>query len=330
MGGNALSVKTRRYEAEEYFALSRNVSTKFGLLNKVARCNIIPAYHNKQSFGDLDIIYSTYDDEPLSIFDIKSIFTVQQIIKNGSVISFDHKEFQVDLIHSKKSCYNYGLAYYSYNDLGNIGCGKLVKHFGLKHGHDGLFLPLYGEHGNKFDEILLTENHDKTLDLVALCTDKFEKGFDELNDIFEYVASSPYYNPKHYLLENVNSAGRMRDKKRETYRKFLEFGKTWKGATIESNPDKSSYLRYILDTFPEALEAYQNAIMKRCLGMVAKQKFNADMVKEWTGLEGEKLGNFMKMLKSDFDLEHTQLVLSTPEKIKSVVMKHFSWYNSVL
>ena len=325
MGGNALTVPTRRYSAQEYGRIALDVVNKlaFKLGVKIDECDAIPAYHNKESFGDLDIIYSTRDDEPLSVAEVQQVFNAQQIIKNGSVVSFDYKEFQVDLIHSKKSCYDYGLSYYSYNDLGNIGCGKLVKHFGLKHGHDGLFLPLYDEFGNKFASILLTENHDDTLKLVGLDVNTFRKGFAELNDIFEYVASSPYYNPKYYLLENVNSAARMRDKKREVYREFLEFGKNWVGETIESHEDKSLYTESLLERFPNALEAYRSAIRDKCLDTVAKSKFNGDMVSALTGLQDKELGNLMQILKQDFRLKKEQVVLLPEQKIKSIILEKF-------
>jgi len=162
---------------------------------------------------------------------------------NGGVTSFDYKGFQIDLIHTTHEKFDYALSYFSWNDCGNL-VGKLAHRFGLKHGHDGLFLSLHDGH-NKFGSILLTENHDDTLKFLGLDVKKFKNGFDNLEEIFAFVAASPNYSPDWYLLENITSAGRIRDKKRDTYRKFLEFGAAYTGPRAAKIVNKNDCLDLI-------------------------------------------------------------------------------------
>ena len=183
---------------------------------------VIPSYNDKKSFGDMDIIYATYNDVPLEVEVFIELFKPKEIVRNSNVISLEYKEFQIDFIHSPKEEYDYALSYFSYNDISNL-IGKLSRRFGLKHGHNGLRLPLR-DGDNMIGEITLTLDHNRTLAFLGLDVEQFNKGFDNLDEIFSFVAASPHYNPDDYKLENISSAGRVRDKKRETYQKFLKFG----------------------------------------------------------------------------------------------------------
>ena len=110
MGGNALkNTKTRRYQADEYFALAKEVRDKllwgyrgwegkgFGRVNQV---EVIEAYRSKESFGDMDVLYTTLSGDSVDANFIQDTFSPNEIVRNGNVISFDYKELQIDLIHS--------------------------------------------------------------------------------------------------------------------------------------------------------------------------------------------------------------------------------------
>ena len=138
------------------------------------------------------------------------------------------------------------------NDAGNL-CGKLFHKFGLKHGHKGLVLPLR-DGDNHFEDVHLTFNHDDALKFVELDPEKYNAGFDSLDALFKYVASSPYYSPEFYKLENLNTIAKVRDRKRTTYNKFLEFGERYTGPIYtEFNKDKSVYLERIFDAFSSCI-----------------------------------------------------------------------------
>ena len=61
MGGNALkNTETRRYSEDEYFAIQPKIFNKLMLIEQGSSCYLIPAYCSKTSFGDMDILYTTY------------------------------------------------------------------------------------------------------------------------------------------------------------------------------------------------------------------------------------------------------------------------------
>lgn len=125
MGGNAIKT-SRRHSAAEYHEKVKllllqltNLFTQTG--SKYESYFVAPAVQNKESFGDVDIIYTTTSDSPFSIGDIiKDFFSTgedfspEKIFHNGEVISFDFKSLQVDLIHVKKSYREYAECYFSH------------------------------------------------------------------------------------------------------------------------------------------------------------------------------------------------------------------------
>lgn len=319
MGGNALkTVSTRRYSADEYFKLTPKVINIITLLEDVMRVEIIPAYNFKESFGDCDVLYTTYTGQPIDAAILADAFKSTETVRNSEVTSLDFHEFQIDLIYIQPDCFDYGMSYFKFNDCGNL-VGKLAHQYGLKHGHKGLVLPLRNK-DNKFSEVLLTQDHTETLKFLGLSIEAFNRGFDTLGDIFEFIAASPIYSPDLYLLENLNSIAKIRDRKRDTYRKFLEFGCSYTGPRSTKIVDKSECLETIFKFFPKALPIYNSEMAKIALIQVAKEKFNGDIVSEWTGLTDIRLGKFMKILRSDFYFTNEVICYLTTEQIRNRVM----------
>ncbi len=320
MGGNALPLaKTRRYEAVEYFELWKEIYLKIKVDHRVrGDFDLIPAYHEKESFGDMDILYTG----DISKQFIQNVFEPTQIVVNGDVTSFDYKELQIDLIKTTPQLFLYALGYYSYNDLGNL-VGKLTRRLGCKHGHNGLYLPV--RDGDRLiGEILLTTDIFQTYWLVELDTETYNPGWGFANheEIFNFVASSPFYDPELYKLENLNHTAKVRDKKRETYRKFLEFGERWTGPKNEVNPDKAFYLNRVLSFFGKHQE-FDQLMQAYAMKKLASETFNGEKVQDWTGLVGKDLGHLMAFMKKDQELEPAKVVYFGESRVKKHVMKRF-------
>lgn len=327
MGGSALkNTQTRRYDLDEYLRIANLVTVKLSSLDNVHRVNMIPHIRDKQTFGDLDVLYTTWSDVAVRRDSIQRMFSPNEIVKNGDVISFNVEELQVDAIHSLYGASNYALKYFSWNDAGNL-CGKLFHKFGLKHGHKGLVLPLR-DGDNCFEDVHLTFNHDDALKFVELDPEKYNAGFDSLDDLFKYVASSPYYSPEFYKLENLNTIAKVRDRKRTTYNKFLEFGERYTGPIYtEFNKDKCVYLQRIFDAFPHAYAKFEEANARLATQKFLKQKFNGNLVKELTGLSGKTLGAFMQHLREQFDFKDSVLLYLPEATIRKNVLDIFETFN---
>jgi len=327
MGGNALkNTNTRRYELDEYMYIANLVTVKLSSLDSVYTAYPIPHVREKKTFGDLDILYTTWNDVAVRRDSIQRMFAPNEIVKNGDVISFNVEELQVDAIHSLFSSSNYALRYFSWNDAGNL-IGRIMHRFGLKHGHKGLVLPLR-DSDNHFEDVHLTFNHDDALKFIGLDPSIYNNGFDTFDDLFKYVASSPYYNPEFYKLENLNTIAKTRDRKRSTYNKFLAFGEQYTGPVYtEFKEDKSVYLQKIFDAFPHAYEQFEQANARLATQKFLKQKFNGDLVKELTGLSGKALGVFMKHLREQFEFKDSVLLYLPEATIRKNVLDMFEAFN---
>ncbi len=337
MGGNALkTTKTRRYQADEYFALANEVGDKllwgyrgcedkgFGRVNQV---EVIEAYRSKESFGDMDVLYTTLSGDPVDANFIQDTFSPNEIVRNGSVISFDYKELQIDLIHSPVESFEYASCYFRFNDLGNL-VGRIAKAFNVKHGHRGLTLPLR-DGDQQFAEIVLTTDHSKALRFMGLDSDRFQEGFEDLREIFDFVTASHYFDPESYKLENLNTIAKTRDRKRPTYNAFLEHTKDWKGPTW-TNPhtlDKKMWIPFILDQFPGARPDFDRAMEKLVFQQFIKTKFNGTLVSEITGLVGKELGHFMHYLRTTTNLEHQHYIaMLSDQKIRDLIKLNFDLF----
>lgn len=330
MGGNALkNVVTRRYERDEYFFLEELVMKKLrDHYSPEKRIVPIRAYNNKESFGDMDILIEGDYTAENFIGTIQSIFEPKQIYKNSNCISFEYKEFQIDLIVTPTEEFDTSYNYFNYNDLGNL-CGRIAHSMGLKLGHDGLSYNWRIDTYQFKNVVLLTDWND-ILPVLGLDPEVYNRGFDELEDIFKFVVSSQFFNKDIFLLHNRNHTSRVRDAKRKTYMEFLDWIEVDGNAVNnyskkENKDDWLEYLFVMIDGF-QTIYGIVNREWEDATAV--KAKFNGDIVRGYTGLEGKDLGIFMKYMKDcSFPLSDDKWILfSTPEQIKEHILFWFKCF----
>ena len=296
MGGNALNnTKTRRYSANEYYAITDTIMEKFKAEFPDLRMQDVKAYRSKESFGDLDIVIEdrNLDRKPIEKFLNEN--NVTDIVKNGPVWSVGWNDFQVDLIFQPE--YEFSLSYFSWNDLGNL-TGRISRSLGFKFGHNGLWYTLR-EGGNKIDDLLITNDFNKALSFLGFDAKRHSQGFEDTQEIFQYVVNNEYFSIKPFLLEKRSNRDRTRDKKRATYVSFLDF--IQENETIEIVIDKNAQLIRARECFPEFSNKLDLAIKNHETKKIVKTKFNGAFVSEITGLTGKDLGLFMGDFKNNFE-----------------------------
>lgn len=309
MGGNALkNCVTRRYEAKEYYKLEEEVCR---ILRKTFMRSFTPitSYHLKESFGDMDIIVR---GDPYDMADmetrLKEVFQSKGIVKNGNVVSFEYKEFQIDLIFTPDDDVETSLYYFAYNDLGNL-VGRLAHMMGMKLGHDGLSYNWRLDDTKHFKNVIVLKDWSEILPVLGLSWERYAEGFDTIEDIFKFVASSKFFNKDIYLLQNRNHTARVRDKKRKTYMEFLKWletyeenveqtmWKNWSKTNLNQDNSKSFWLSHLFLQIPH-FETIYNEVQKEWVeAQEFKRRFNGHLVSEWTGLKDKELGSFMKRLR---------------------------------
>jgi hypothetical protein len=174
-------------------------------------------------------------------------------------------------------------------------------------------------------ELLITRDWD-----YAISLGKFPEyngdNFNNLQDIFDNVIQSPYFNKDIFLLENRNHISRTRDRKRISYMLFLQYIKykdnlphfDWE------NTNKQEFLTKCLIDFPEFNKEYNKTLADFYYHEELHKKYNGNLVREWVGLEGKELGNFIKSIKSSISNEFIEK--NTTEDIIILVKKLYTDY----
>lgn len=305
MGGKALkTLQSIRLNQNEFYTLQSEVLEKLKSLNR----EILPikSYLNKKDFGDLDILVAKPkpDFKELKNF-LELEFNSKEVVNNNSIVSFEFKNFQVDLIFESLENIEIAEFYFSYNDLNNL-IGKIAHAFGLKFGFTGLYYPLRTKHGNLSEEVLLTKNPQRIYSFLKYDFNTYLKGFYELEDIFSFVSSSYYFNPNKYLTEKEDKSAidKTREKKRKTYIQFL----AWLENNIkkeknyfEFNSNKEVYLDFIANYFSEVdlPSKIKNFKKEQALQEEVTRKFNGKVVMSLIpSLNGKELGEFIINFKN--------------------------------
>lgn len=332
MGGNALkNCETRRLQKAEYLVLVERVindlKNELSEPNWDRRVKNIPYYTSKEDFGDADILIDScmlpadWVDRMVKKWDSKETYS------NGDCVSFEVDGFQVDVIKSPSQEYEFAYNYFSYNDLGNL-IGRMAKKLGLKYGHDGLWY-VFRDGDQVVENILISYDPKRVYEILGL---EYRKDFDTLEDIFEFVSSSWYFNPDIYLFENLNHISRIRDRKRKTYNAFLQWceqNKSQFDTTFKFNEDKNAYLPYLFEFFKQEgfRDKWMAAKCKMLLQRDNRDKYSGEDVIKITGLTGKELGAFMTLLRT---LWHKDFVtVNSKEAIMMKVAKQYEMWKDV-
>jgi hypothetical protein len=292
MGGNAIK-ESKRVTTDE---LNHLIPEVIGIIRSVSNpgCKVtpIPSYSKKADHGDLDILVSR-DATWFNWHDaIKDALGSAHMVRNGPVTSYLFKDtLQVDVIVAPEDEFDFSLNYFSYNDLGNL-IGRVAHRHGLKFGHNGLFYVLRDD-TKLLGEILISRDFFRVIHLLGFAPHTFKDMFSTLEDIFEYVASSLYFEKEMYPLEHRSHTARTRDAKRATYQKFLKW--------IDETRPPDGPLAGRGEMIHDFIEEYCPHV-KMCInGLLhanerskeAKLKLNGELVSQWTGYTGKPLGELM-------------------------------------
>lgn len=287
----------------------------------------IPSYRAKDNFGDCDLL-TTATDEAFEK-SLSKDFALLGKKKNGGVTSYALKysnfpPFQFDLIKAKEESYKFHYNYLSYNDLGNL-IGRVAAAFGFKFAHDGLYILAWyshkgeersvdrvkeegktNEHAEYKMEKLFISNFDQALEFLGFDSLRFAQGFNTIDDILDFVASSKYFCKDFFLFENRNHDQRKRDVKRPTYTKALEYFNTLT-ETKSRDEVTRAFKANVATKYPSIInikramrkEVKKKYVLSRRLSSrrvvwLYKRLFSKQ-------LEGVALGNMMKFLNNNCD-----------------------------
>lgn len=167
----------------------------------------------------------------------------------------------------------------------------------IKYGFNGLVAAVYSiDSSRKLSEVTISTDSNKIFKFLGYDYEEYSKGFDTLDEIFNWTVQSKYFTIDSFLMDNLNAVDRKRNKKRKTYQEFL----TWANENSISsnytfNKDKDSYIDMIDEFFPEANFKEQLEILRKrdAENKLISEKLNGRMIMEWTGITGKELGNLI-------------------------------------
>jgi hypothetical protein len=324
MGGNATKhLGTQRVNKHQFEQCCNMLNTMLqqyiveqNLQTKERFC-VIESYHDKQDFGDIDLL-STIDRQ---IFE-KLVEKKENINIIGKAEQFSYAiEFkinddvditkskstksilvQVDYIKSNILDFDFSENFFAFNDLGNL-IGRIAAQAGFSFGFDGLKRKIYVDnrgdiindlYSNEISvtslvenarlfknelnrailktSIIVTKDFDNALKFLGFDVERFKQGFNNMNEVFEFVVSSTFFNKDAFLFENRNHKARARDKKRSNYLAALEYFKNKK------DRKKQLSLSHMEKEFPNFKTEYRDLEKQIKSDFIDKMIFSNDNI----------------------------------------------------
>lgn len=317
MGGNALkNTYTERKNKDDYNKIKKNILDK---TSDIIKYSVVIELPGKETFGDLDILYIS--DKNLDIKKIIiDLFTPNEIVHNGDVISFDYEKFQIDFIKVQKEYFEMANFYFSYGDLGAI-IGRLTNYYGAKFGHFGLWINLlYNTLDKEKDldcrnilaRIDLTNNPLQICNFFDLDYDIWKNGFNDKVSIFRWIISSKYY--KKDIFSTLNYDHRRRANLRPFYQDFLDYIDQDITLIKKANSGTSEILdnqQEVLIKYFKKEEEVKIIFDKIKLDQTRKEKFSGKNFID-IGIDSKKIGESINTFKK-YILEKNQNINSFEE-----------------
>lgn len=295
MGGNAIK-SASRLSKEKFFEYQKELKLLFPELE----LHFIKAYRQKEDFGDIDVVVlkKEYLDIPKIV---KDKLNPSEVYNNGPFFSFLYKDAQVDFILAPDHEYEATLTYMNWNDLSNF-IGRVARSINFKYGHDGLS---YEEHLDDHYKITVKVSTDilKILPFLGYKTIPFLNGFDTIEEILTYGASSTLFNSLYFTLEDQSHNDRVRNKKRKMYQNMLQY---IIDNNIEPKPkltpeERQKFYDKAVQVFGAKFDnEVKEARAKYEVHKQFKALFNGDIVNHITGFEGKSLGKCMKAIHDKY------------------------------
>lgn len=294
----------RRLDADQYREMILAVKIDFvAAFGYERRFKIVESYSEKESFGDISVIleddatgdYRTTLARALGSPGFREMRRTTAFMKEGVVVN-------VTLIAPQS--FDYAVQFKAFNDMNGI-ISRIASKMGLKHSVDGLKYFL-NDGGVVFAEITLTTDFEAALKFLGYDLARYRQGFKNLDEIFEFVVSTSFFNPDLYD-EKSSFICMVRQSRRKTFNAFLNWLKSPTGLALSERcmrawfdyPDhKSHWVEYFKLEFSHLDQeiAVQNEKYNRYLQ--SRQYFNTHLVMNQTGLNGRRLATFVDEIKT--------------------------------
>ncbi len=119
---------------------------------------------------------------------------------NAHVVKFSG-DFKIVIIYAaNEEHFKWLYGYHSFSV--SIILGKILKKAGLKYSEDGLRYVQYDlreNHRSEVGDILITRSFKDMLEILKLDVETFDRGFSNLNELFDFLIKTPYLNVNKFV-----------------------------------------------------------------------------------------------------------------------------------
>ena len=248
-----------------------------------------------------------------TIEDLKQALGAEAHTKSGSTNSFaiqlpedGDRFFQLDVQTCKKGSLEWASVIYGYGDIWHI-IGSTVTRFDLAIDDSGLHARVKKIEGTsrKDCRLFLTSDPQEMMDFLGLDGLKYEQGFSNLDELFTWAVSMPFFQTKIFQKETTSADQQRIREKRPMYAKFVT---EWLPQTMSSNgrvnedktgvtpvDDGKGLLNKALLRFHKR-EDYERLVENQ--GKVAMKDAMWKKIARVLPLQGKELGQAMVALKA--------------------------------
>ena len=291
-------------------------------------------FKDKTSFGDVDLLVSSKTKD----IDFFQVFQSETVKNNGSVISFDFRGYQIDLIKISQENIEFSHFFYDYGDMGMI-FGMFMRNLKMKFAVTALTLKL------ETYKIVLSQDIADVLRFLDMDIEIWRKGFDYQNSLFQFITTSKYFrksffarnaevmmqdenrkNPGHSTFEQPviwRHENRARFDERPMFRGFIEYVNSMPEQHLDLS-EQSDIISEALDFFHKRSE-YEQIERHLALTRRVKQKFNGIIAMKICGLQGKALGCVISGFRFKYPLD--RLDKMTDEDIQDAFSQYLLEFN---
>jgi hypothetical protein len=286
--------------------------------------SLVPGYLEKQTFGEMVVVIAgdkMPDGWPEMIndmFDCKETFIskIGQSLEPAGDISQSSEELlhrtfcfnmgavKVDLVSVRSDELHFAYRYLAFGDMGRL-LGKVFRRLGVRYGMKGMKVNPLDSNGKEMAKhrIRLTLDHAEALEFAGYDVSRFDMGFRSLEDVFEYVASSPFFHPD-FFFEHTKKNPRGKDGlvPEKSYQRFLAWCQKNKSSLSYSKKLTSEEARKrVFEHYPWALKACEDRV--KGLRQRPGSKFNGKLISNVTGIHDGERTQVARFAKKSFASE---------------------------
>lgn len=260
----------------------------------------------KTSFGDLDLVVESHPNSNIDLIvqygSGLGLFLEKERVLNGNALSlkifYKGLNVQVDLIQAEPDKLEVTRSYLSYGDVGMV-LGRMADSMSMKLGFNGLYYKYKNpDFSHVREDFFLCDQWSDILHFFGYSYADWYHGFSTYRELYLFLVSSPYFSAKVMHLENIGHKRRLRQKKRDSYRKFLEF---CRGHKARLEPMGLEEIDLCYPGVKYRKEAKDLSLLRQ---KDLKKKFNGNIVHSLIPcLSGKPLGDFVKHLRAYMDEE---------------------------